>query len=84
MIVARDPMVLSTLALPSGDWRVFEAPPGRPWTDDYINMPRALWEGLPTLDGGRSVEECRIWRSPGCPGVPAVEETPAEAAPAAP
>jgi hypothetical protein len=83
MIVARDPMVLSTLALPSGDWRVLEAPPGRPWTDDYINMPRALWEGLPLSDGGRSVEECRIWRSPGCPGAPVVEEQPA-AAPVAP
>jgi hypothetical protein len=83
MIVARDPMVLSTLALPSGDWRDFQAPPGRPWTDDYINMPRALWEGLPLSDGGRSVEECRIWRSPGCPGAPVVEEQPA-AAPVAP
>jgi hypothetical protein len=81
MIVARDPMVLSTLPLPSGDWRDFQAPPGRPWTDDYINMPRALWEGLPIGDRGRSVEECRIWRSPRCPGVPVVEEQPAEAAP---
>ena len=37
------------------NWRVVEAPPGRGWTDDYINLPRALWEGL------TRVEECRLY-----------------------
>jgi len=46
MIVARSPEVLARLPLPSNDWNVLEAPPGRAWSDDYINMPRALWEGL--------------------------------------
>src|SRR5690606_10948476 len=55
MIVARSPEVLSRLVLPSDDWSDFQAPEGRPWTDDYINMPRALWEGL------SGVEECRLY-----------------------
>jgi hypothetical protein len=58
MIVARTPDVLARLQetqLPSHDWRLIEAPPGRGWTDDYINMPRALWEGL------SGAEECRIY-----------------------
>jgi hypothetical protein len=55
MIVARSPAVLNGLALPSNDWRVFEAPPGRGWSDDYINLPRALWEGL------AGIEQCRIY-----------------------
>jgi hypothetical protein len=55
MIVARSPEVLVRTPLPSNDWRVFVAPPGRGWTDDYINVPRALWESL-SRD-----EECRIY-----------------------
>lgn len=55
MIVARRPETLAALPLTSPDWRVFEAPPGRAWTDDYINMPRALWDGL------SGAEECRIY-----------------------
>lgn len=54
MIVARTPDVLTSLVLPSNDWTVFAAPPGRAWTDDYINLPRALWEGL------ADIERCRI------------------------
>jgi len=53
MIVARDPAVLGFLPLRSDEWRVFEAPPGRPWSDDYINLPRAMWDNL------TGVEECR-------------------------
>lgn len=78
MIVARSPEVLANLqsALPSHDWNVFPAPSGPGWTDDYINMPRALWEGL------SGAEECRIYTYlPRCGG----EQTPPpeEAAPPA-
>jgi spermidine synthase len=55
MIVAKSPGIMSHLALPSGGWHEFEAPPGPGWTDDYINLPRALWEGL------SGAEECRIY-----------------------
>ena len=55
MILARSPEVLARLPLPSQEWIVFEAPPGRGWTDDYINMPRALWEGV------TGIEQCRIY-----------------------
>jgi hypothetical protein len=54
MIIGKSPEVMGSLAL-NPDWRVIEAPPGRGWTDDYINLPRALWEGL------TGVEECRIY-----------------------
>lgn len=54
MIIAKTPEALTTLAL-NPDWRVIEAPPGRGWTDDYINLPRALWEGL------SGAETCRIY-----------------------
>src|SRR5690606_32968475 len=46
MILARSPDVLTRLQLPSNRWSVFAPPEGPGWTDDYINMPRALWEGL--------------------------------------
>lgn len=75
MIVARTPDVLTSLPLVN-DWRVLNAPPGRAWSDDYINMPRALWEGL------TGAEECRInERAPGCPGA---AESAAPATPADP
>jgi hypothetical protein len=69
MIVAHSPDVLTRLQLPSNAWRVFEAPPGRGWTDDYINMPRALWEGLPFGPEGNSIEQCRVYTYlSGCDG----------------
>jgi hypothetical protein len=55
MILARTPDVLTGLVLPSNDWTVFAAPPGRAWSDDYINLPRALWEGL------ADIERCRLY-----------------------
>jgi len=55
MIVAHSPEVLNRLALPSNDWQVYAAPEGRGWTDDYINVPRALWENL------NGSEECRLY-----------------------
>lgn len=45
MIIAKTPQALTTLTL-NPDWHVIPAPAGRGWTDDYINLPRALWEGL--------------------------------------
>jgi hypothetical protein len=57
MIIARSPEALAQLPLYArSQWQVFEAPPGREWSDDYINLPRALWDSL----NGR--EECRIYR----------------------
>lgn len=55
MIIAHTPDVLTSLVLPSNDWTVFPAPEGRGWSDDYINMPRALWEGL------ADIERCRLY-----------------------
>ncbi len=56
MIVARSPHALAQLPLyATSNWRVFDAPPGRSWSDDYINLPRALWESI----SGR--EECRVY-----------------------
>jgi hypothetical protein len=77
MIVARSPATLSRLRLQSADWRIFPAPPGVGWSDDYINMSRALWEGL------NGAENCRI--SPyveGCASMLTPEER-AAATPAA-
>jgi hypothetical protein len=69
MIVARSPATLGALPLTSGEWIVFEAPPGRGLSDDYINMPRALWDGL------TGVEECRIYTYlPRCGGEAAAPE----------
>jgi hypothetical protein len=45
MVIAKTPDALAPFML-DPDWRVITPPPGRPWTDDYINLPRALWEGL--------------------------------------
>jgi hypothetical protein len=45
MIIAHSPETLAHLPLPSA-WRELQAPPGRAWSDDYINLPRALWESL--------------------------------------
>ena len=82
MIVAHSPEVLSRLVLPSNDWQVFEAPPGRGWTDDYINVPRALWENL---DGS---ETCRLYpyveRCNGNADAAPAEEEATPAAPASP
>jgi hypothetical protein len=78
MIVAHSPEVLSRIVLPSNDWTVFEPPPGRGWSDDYINMPRALWEGL------SGIEQCRLYSYlPECNGEDETESKP-EASPADP
>lgn len=80
MIVARNPQTIAAIPT-TNNWRVFEAPPGRPWTDDYINMPRALYEGL------SGIEECRVYpEAPNCQrnAGEAAEETPTPAAPASP
>ncbi len=44
MIIARTPDAMAALPLASTEWSEVPAPPGRPWTDDYINLPRALYE----------------------------------------
>ena len=54
MIIAKRPETMGVLAL-NPDWRVIPPPPGPGWTDDYINLPRALWEGL------SGAETCRIY-----------------------
>ncbi|MGE0829229.1 MAG: spermidine synthase [Hyphomonadaceae bacterium] len=50
MILARNDAVIRALPLQSSDWAQIEAPKGRPWTDDYINLPRALYESLQGRD----------------------------------
>src|SRR5690606_35908878 len=54
MILAHTPDVLTSLVLPSNDWTVVTALPGQGWSDDYINVPRALWEGL------SGIERCHL------------------------
>ncbi|MGH6952196.1 MAG: spermidine synthase, partial [Vitreimonas sp.] len=64
MIVARSPETLAELAL-TNVWTEHAAPPGRGWTDDYINLPRALWDQL------SGAEECRLYpQLPRCGGAP--------------
>lgn len=74
MIIARNEDTLARLLVQRNEWYRFEAPPGRGWTDDYINMPRALWDGL------TGVEECRIYSYlPQCGGAPPpAPETPTD------
>ncbi|MBX9747678.1 MAG: hypothetical protein K2X34_12300, partial [Hyphomonadaceae bacterium] len=74
MIIARNEETLARLLVQRNEWYRFEAPPGRGWTDDYINMPRALWDGL------TGVEECRIYSYlPQCGGAPPpAPETPTD------
>lgn len=50
MILARDQATLDALPLASTDWRAFPIPPGRAWSDDYINLPRALWESAQGIE----------------------------------
>jgi hypothetical protein len=54
MIVAHAPETFTILPLQSVEWSAFTAPPGRPWSDDYVNLPRALWDSL------SGAEECRM------------------------
>lgn len=78
MVVAKTPEALAPLTL-NPDWRVLPAPPGRGWTDDYINLPRALWEGL------TGAETCRIYTYlEQCQPGEAATEAHAEPTPAAP
>jgi len=47
MIVAKSPQALAKLPLQAmTGWSYIEAPEGRAWSDDYINIPRALWRNL--------------------------------------
>lgn len=47
MIIVKSPKVLAKLPLSAmTEWSFVEAPEGRAWSDDYINIPRALWRNL--------------------------------------
>lgn len=47
MIVVKSPQVLAKLPLEAmTEWSFIEAPPGRAWSDDYMNIPRALWRNM--------------------------------------
>lgn len=59
MIVARSTDILAQLPLHT-PWRVLTAPPGPGWSDDYIALPRALWENL------NGSEECLIYPTERC------------------
>jgi hypothetical protein len=50
MIVAANHKILHDLPLVSSAWEEVPRPAGRPWTDDYINLPRALWESWRGVD----------------------------------
>ncbi|MET0182755.1 MAG: fused MFS/spermidine synthase, partial [Caulobacterales bacterium] len=52
MILAHDQETLDALQINRSEWRTLPTPAGRAWSDDYINLPRALWESM----SGR--EEC--------------------------
>ncbi|MES1197621.1 MAG: fused MFS/spermidine synthase [Pseudomonadota bacterium] len=53
MIIARSQAILDRLPLQQrAAWRVIEAPAGRAWSDDYINLARALWDNF------NGAEEC--------------------------
>jgi hypothetical protein len=80
MILAHSPEVLNRLVLPSNDWVHLQPRPGPGWTDDYINVPRALWENL------NGEEECWLYSYlPHCQEGQATEQQPATpAAPASP
>ncbi|MBL8537469.1 MAG: fused MFS/spermidine synthase [Hyphomonadaceae bacterium] len=79
MIVARAPQALTSLQLASADWRVIAAPSGRAWSDDYINVPRALWENL------TGQEQCRLFPYlPRCGGDEAATDEPPTGEGAAP
>ncbi|MBX3510194.1 MAG: fused MFS/spermidine synthase [Hyphomonadaceae bacterium] len=80
MIIARTPQALMNVPLPSNDWRVIAPPAGAAWTDDYINIPRALWENM------NGAEQCRLYpyleRCGGAPAAsPAAPSTDAPASP---
>jgi hypothetical protein len=55
MMVARSPDVFGSLPLQSPEWAIFYPPEGRAWSDDYINLPRALWENI------NGAEACRTY-----------------------
>jgi hypothetical protein len=46
MIVARTPEALAALPLASTDWAALPRLSGRPWSDDYVNLPRAFRESF--------------------------------------
>ncbi len=46
MVLARDPATLASLPFQSDEWRTLPLPPGRAWSDEYINLPRALLQSL--------------------------------------
>jgi len=76
MIVARSRAILAQLPLQSNEWRDLPAPPGRAWSDDYINMSRAL------IDNFNGKEECLIYPDqPNCPARPAIPHLPSPAPP---
>jgi hypothetical protein len=84
MMVARNPQTLTRLPLRFAyAWRVVQAPPGPGWTDDYINLPRALWEGAITRR-----EDCILYpesKRCGGPGVsPDVPTSPPPGQPSPP
>ena len=79
MVIAKTPEALTPFTL-YPDWRLITAPPGRPWTDDYINLPRALWDGLTgaeTCIVYHYLRECQT-------AATEVDSTPTQAAPPSP
>lgn len=67
MILARSEDNVAFAAL-QGEWIEVPRPNGRPWTDDYINLPRSLWQNM------TGAETCFLY--PGMPGCGGDEDAP--------
>lgn len=57
MILARSQETLDALDINRAVWRTLPTPPGRAWSDDYINLPRAVWESVTGLESCLQNEE---------------------------
>ena len=51
MVLTRTPEALAPMRFHQGEWCTPPVAPGRAWSDDYINVPRALYEHFNGLEG---------------------------------
>jgi len=50
MVLAKSPEALAAMRFHQGEWCIPPVAPGRAWSDDYINVPRALYEHFSGLE----------------------------------
>ncbi len=60
MVLTRDPQALEAMRFHAGEWCAPPVAPGQAWSDDYINIARALWEHF----NGREEELTDLGRYP--------------------